>query len=684
MRRISLITTLALLLCGCTESGEMDNFSGDATASTPIVISIDSETLTRGTPVDTESAMGSVGIYCAHTGQDSWSTSTTFNKMDNSEFGYNSTTLSWDYISVLSEAAPTWGYSSLSDKYTFFAYSPHSSESSGIVPTVVNGALEIAYTVSSDYNKQIDLMVATPRKDIFPQVGGSVTLEFDHTLAKVSFSVKGDSTREVTSINLQDFQNEGNLTFDASGSFSWSNGASTDSFEVSQSNTALDDVTANNTAQNITASDGYLFMLPQDVSGKTVVVSVADADGSNSEDVSFTIPDNQEWVAGGSYNYEITVSKRLVSFHDFYPDVANCYIIDPDTTDEIIIPINEYISYFWTNYGVDDENKTETAYAQLTAAELVAEVIWSDSDSCPVTTSISIDGNISGGTANKDNISTTYPNFAASTSTMAMKFKLDATNSIEGNAVIGVRKSDSSDYLWSWHIWITDYDPYGNGTTYDIDGFTWMDRNLGALSDNYSASATKGNLYYQWGRKDPIGSSPTLSSSASYIADAVKSPDQFYIHNASYTSYDWCGGNTEDTYQDRNYHWRDNQLPSPSATSGDTYGSSKSIFDPSPLGYMVPISTSKSSFVSPFAFLSNSYSREGYNIKGDSGIILLALGLRKGSYGGLEDTTSGYYWSASPCLDEYSTCLIFDSSSKVDLTSGNYRANGLSVRSIKE
>ena len=74
-----------------------------------------------------------------------------------------------------------------------------------------------------------------------------------------------------------------------------------------------------------------------------------------------------------------------------------------------------------------------------------------------------------------------------------------------GNAVVAARKGET--IVWSWHLWVTDFDPMADpfvwtstatGTTY-----TYMDRNLGAMSnEKYSADAL--GMFYQWGRKDPF------------------------------------------------------------------------------------------------------------------------------------------------------------------------------------
>ena len=80
------------------------------------------------------------------------------------------------------------------------------------------------------------------------------------------------------------------------------------------------------------------------------------------------------------------------------------------------------------------------------------------------------------------------------------------TNEVSGNALIGV-KDASDNILWSWHIWVTNYNPNASGAT-DFYNTTHelMDRNLGAIAkipgddlgyDTYG-------MGYQWGRKDPL------------------------------------------------------------------------------------------------------------------------------------------------------------------------------------
>ena len=86
---------------------------------------------------------------------------------------------------------------------------------------------------------------------------------------------------------------------------------------------------------------------------------------------------------------------------------------------------------------------------------------------------------------------------------------------ISGNAVVAARLGEK--IVWSWHLWVTDYDPdfdpfvwtsTASGTTY-----TYMDRNLGAMGcEKYSADAL--GVFYQWGRKDPFPAPKGIQSNA--------------------------------------------------------------------------------------------------------------------------------------------------------------------------
>ena len=106
-----------------------------------------------------------------------------------------------------------------------------------------------------------------------------------------------------------------------------------------------------------------------------------------------------------------------------------------------------------------------------------------------------------------------------------------------GHAVVAI--TDASDnILWSYHIWVPEINPttddnlltyaipatsIGSGSTYQV-----MPIALGAMNKaSVTTSGTGDNttnpqsfgLYYQWGRKDPLGRPSTVTASGdSYVA----------------------------------------------------------------------------------------------------------------------------------------------------------------------
>lgn len=96
-----------------------------------------------------------------------------------------------------------------------------------------------------------------------------------------------------------------------------------------------------------------------------------------------------------------------------------------------------------------------------------------------------------------------------------------------GNALIGLFDA-AGRCIWSWHIWHTNYDPWATAQTC-ASGYTFMDRNLGALTTSVSDPSLRG-LYYQWGRPAPFlhPSSVTSTVPAAFISAAGY---EYYVHD---------------------------------------------------------------------------------------------------------------------------------------------------------
>ena len=94
---------------------------------------------------------------------------------------------------------------------------------------------------------------------------------------------------------------------------------------------------------------------------------------------------------------------------------------------------------------------------------------------------------------------------------------------------------NSENILWSWHIWLTNYDPSVDFITFS-NGVVLQDRHLGASSDEGIG------LYYQWGRKDPFAPNKYIrnypNDITGSVAYSILHPDSFNS-NSDLTYWDW-------------------------------------------------------------------------------------------------------------------------------------------------
>ena len=353
----------------------------------------------------------------------------------------------------------------------------------------------------------------------------------------------------------------------------------------------------------------------------------------------------KEFLAGTEYSTEMTLGAS-----GEVTETANCYMIVPGNS--LKIPVNV------RGNGVEVDGTGISA----SISPLSVGILWQTSEDL------------------------------ISLSDMTTDKKVTITaSSTAGNAVIAAysEENQTGEILWSWHIWVTDYDPNvpANGTTYPLtnDGggsYVFMDRNLGATTVTPNTVSTLG-LLYQWGRKDPFpGSSSTSANteptiydasgagstsmittkSTSSLDNAIKNPLTFYTNSS-----DWCS-------TPNNAFWGGADISSPSE---------KTMFDPSPAGWRVP--TWKGS-ASPWSKFSTSTFPWNTTYLGSTyidGSFYLAAGYRDNRDGALISVGSrGYCWSGAP-HGSLGYSLHFRSSIVYSVCNSN-RAGGLSVRCIKD
>jgi hypothetical protein len=263
---------------------------------------------------------------------------------------------------------------------------------------------------------------------------------------------------------------------------------------------------------------------------------------------------------------------------------ANCYILNPSPagTRQFRIPVDR-INVFWGGHGYENV-PANTLY---TDTEWEASALWTDftaQDTNPAAANYFkfVEGKDKGTgfEGNRDGY-----------------FTVEVGKLTAGNALIAVKKKGEADILWSWHLWITDYDPYQGklgasvnavqvpgglvtnfGTSVTVAGkrAIVMDRLLG------HNTLTRLPLYYQAGRKDPFIRNASsklvyseLVADVTTIAGAVSHPNTLYQtknYNPRFNR-QWLAMQVDDPNP-----WAERNMPQ----------SVKSLFDPCPAGFSVP------------------------------------------------------------------------------------------------
>lgn len=248
----------------------------------------------------------------------------------------------------------------------------------------------------------------------------------------------------------------------------------------------------------------------------------------------------------------------------------------------------------------------------------------------------------------------------------------------EGNAVIQV-KNTRAQGIWGWHIWCTDAPKDRTHTNPDDIQFTVLDRNLGATSADPADGTQTHGLYYQWGRKDPFRFSDAVNNmktnTSHAFAFAIRYPDRFFSMEGN-SEGNWY--NTANLYLWGNPDYGKNHL---------VQDLTKTIYDPCPVGYMVPPANAFLIFEDEER---TQYTESGLVVRGDYGQtdFYPYAGRVYGGYNtvGAEvvfwHTNAGRYGSY-----EYTGAVqtrVDVASRKVSLYQGDMRARGVPVRCVKQ
>lgn len=308
-------------------------------------------------------------------------------------------------------------------------------------------------------------------------------------------------------------------------------------------------------------------------------------------------------------------------------------------------------------------------------------------------------------------------------------FYVGSPSTKSGNAIIGGYDADNM-LIWSWHLWVADYDPDAAGGTVAFNDYTLMTRNLGALDNQNSSTDEKlqqkyvlasYGLYYQWGRKDPFpgpsayngaGTATLYDGNGSLTAMTMQECDSergtlkytnanpwTFVTGVKNSSYDWLWPaddgyaaaprwkSDEKTADDPcPYGWR---VAPAAAFAGLTIkdpltgeGASASVYAER-YGWTLTDGVAESLFIGAGRRIYTNSSIQNIYINSDAAETSRAGAIYNQPWIGL-------YWTTDPAADNRASAFYFwfdkadVAKSGIEYTKSYERANGMQVRCVKE
>ena len=280
-----------------------------------------------------------------------------------------------------------------------------------------------------------------------------------------------------------------------------------------------------------------------------------------------------EKVLRGGQAYKFNITSPIIDINS----LPNCYIVKSGQS--VTIPLVKAYE-LWRQEAWSTEKSLDGAPE--------AYLLWSDTEGLVPTDGVQVNAVSS--------------DWASSTATVKV------AEGKNGNAVIAVKIAGSC--RWTWHLWVTDYDPSASSVTF-ADGLEFMDRNLGASTSDVREVGSYG-CYYQACRANPFPGPESNNSAAmrkiygqsgaevkvtadkiwgdnqgQSIRRAIKDPLLFVTSGSE--PYSWITTDAGATDSAAEF-WPSRQT-----------GGVKTAYDPCPEGWMLPTYGD----TSPFASLSN-------------------------------------------------------------------------------
>lgn len=278
----------------------------------------------------------------------------------------------------------------------------------------------------------------------------------------------------------------------------------------------------------------------------------------------------------------------------------------------------------------------------------------------------------------------------------------DAVTLIPGNVVIAGYKAGV--IVWTWHIWLTSLGDNILSSTAE-----WLDRNLGALAPStyMTTDPLSMGLHFQWGRKDPFRGAYTfiepLTGTNDIVTQGENWPEPVIVDkengNIAYTiANPMTFLYSEDSkYNNKDWIWEEqfNDLwgGAVEASKGPykLAKTAKTMFDPCPVGYVVPSSQQFNNAAGDFGI-----SKSSILVIGDTGIYgigtenfyLVYAGGPLYNTGHLDTGSSGpgqYSWYATSCTSGVNMLCARSHTTAFNWGGAtSARTAGYSIRCVKE
>ncbi|MCL2693245.1 MAG: fimbrillin family protein [Rikenellaceae bacterium] len=308
-----MLLLIAIISVSCGQEmverrGEGDSAGGDESRRVGFVMPSE-----RGSVISTASDVAQAGGFTvwAYTHAGNWPT-TNVNVLNGTRVTSPDNGITW------STETPLY-WATFRSFLSFFAYAP--ANSATMDGRDADGVPQINYTVDDDPVAQKDLLIAAPMLD---RVGPDpVGVNFSHALSRIRFSaIKDVSITEeirIVGIELQNIYSNGTAALRFPISWTVNTNSAKDYSLTNLSGGGLNDILLTDSDQLLTASNGELFLMPQNLDRSSdvpnIVVSYTTSDG-----ISFGILHTHTitgfpvggWLPGKTYTYQLHIEYSMI------------------------------------------------------------------------------------------------------------------------------------------------------------------------------------------------------------------------------------------------------------------------------------------------------------------------------------------------------------------------------------